>query len=294
MVRRIFPSIMCRFLGEFWLFLNAKKGDVVLCFGNLPPLFPVRSRIVVFVQNRYTIQKIELEGFGLKDQVRIFTERLWFVLRMRNVSSFIVQTPAMKYFLSNLTQSDCSISVLPFKGGQLHYERKAAFKNTANYDYDFVYVASGEPHKNHINLIKAWCLLADDGLFPTLVLTLEHSLFHDLTYSKLNSPKPNIANIGKMSNEETINFLSRCGALIYPSKFEAFGLPLIEARQAGLPVLASELDYVRDILDPEESFDPHSPASIAKAVKRFLGVKDSALPLFSPEEFISTIINGVR
>jgi glycosyltransferase involved in cell wall biosynthesis len=288
---------MCRFLGEFWLFLNAKKGDVVLCFGNLPPLFPVRCRIVVFVQNRYTIQKIELEGFGFRDQVRIFTERLWFVLRMRHVSSFIVQTPAMKYCLSHLTQSDGSISVLPFKGGQLHYERKVAFKNIANYDYDFVYIASGEPHKNHTNLIEAWRLLADDGLFPSLVLTLEHSLFHNLTYSKLNNlkgPKPNIANIGKLSNEEAINFLSRCGALIYPSKFEAFGLPLIEARQAGLPVLASELDYVRDILDPEESFDPYSPVSIAKAVKRFLGVKDGALPLFSPEAFISTIINGVR
>jgi hypothetical protein len=56
-------------------------------------------------------------------------------------------------------------------------------------------------------------------------------------------------------------------------------MPLIEASQAGLPVLASELDYVRDVIDPEQSFDPESAISIARAVKRFIGEDEAPLPL---------------
>jgi glycosyltransferase involved in cell wall biosynthesis len=59
--------------------------------------------------------------------------------------------------------------------------------------------------------------------------------------------------------------------LIYPSLFESFGLPLLEARQAGLPIIAAELDYVRDIVEPVVSFDPESALSIARAVMRYQG-----------------------
>ena len=64
---------------------------------------------------------------------------------------------------------------------------------------------------------------------------------------------------------------------------------MIEARQAGLPVLASELDYVRDVLDPEQTFNPESPLSIARAVKRFLGLNESSLPLLDATLFLKNI-----
>jgi glycosyltransferase involved in cell wall biosynthesis len=83
---------------------------------------------------------------------------------------------------------------------------------------------------------------------------------------------------------------NQVGALIYPSTFESFGLPLIEARQAGLPVLASELDYVRDILDPEQVFDPESAISIARAVKRFIAIDEPPLSLQDAAGFIKHIL----
>jgi glycosyltransferase involved in cell wall biosynthesis len=79
-----------------------------------------------------------------------------------------------------------------------------------------------------------------------------------------------IQNLGELQHERLIAIYQTCGALIYPSCFESFGLPLIEARRAGLAVLAPELDYVRDIIDPEETFEPRSPVSIARAVKRYM------------------------
>jgi hypothetical protein len=95
----------------------------------------------------------------------------------------------------------------------------------------------------------------------------------------------NVTNIGVVEHERIKSLFHHVGALIYPSTFESFGLPLIEARQENLTILASELDYVRDIVDPEQSFDPYSPVSIARATKRHLNLKEPKLPLLSAVEF---------
>ena len=79
-------------------------------------------------------------------------------------------------------------------------------------------------------------------------------------------------------------------AVVYPSTLESFGLPLIEARQAGLPIVAAELDYVRDVVEPTETFDPLSSVSIARAVKRFLGVPEQPLPIVNAESFVEELL----
>jgi glycosyltransferase involved in cell wall biosynthesis len=79
-------------------------------------------------------------------------------------------------------------------------------------------------------------------------------------------------------------------ALIYPSILESYGLPLLEARAAGLPLITGELDYVRDIVDPEETFDPASPLSIARAVKRFMGRPEQRVGGVSAQEFLERLL----
>jgi glycosyltransferase involved in cell wall biosynthesis len=101
----------------------------------------------------------------------------------------------------------------------------------------------------------------------------------------------NVTNAGELPHQDILSLYQKAGAIIYPSTFESFGLPLIEARQAGLPVLASELDYVRDVLNPEQTFDPESSKSIARAVKRFMGKEEQVLPLRDVHDFIEHILN---
>jgi glycosyltransferase involved in cell wall biosynthesis len=104
----------------------------------------------------------------------------------------------------------------------------------------------------------------------------------------------NVTNVGIISAQELERVYKQSLALIYPSEFESLGLPLIEARCAGLPILASERDYVRDAVDPEETFDPGSPVSIARAVKRFLGIPEKPLPVMDPREYLSKIYEIAR
>lgn len=125
-----------------------------------------------------------------------------------------------------------------------------------------------------------------------LKLTLDKDRFSDLCSwieQQTGQCRLNIVNLGNLPHEQVKELYAQVSALIYPSNFESFGLPLIEARQAGLPILASELDFVRDVIDPEQTFDPESAISIARAVKRFLRIEEQALPLHDASSFLSQI-----
>jgi glycosyltransferase involved in cell wall biosynthesis len=136
----------------------------------------------------------------------------------------------------------------------------------------FVYVASGEEHKNHFRLLQAWSLLGKQGLKLKLILTIGSS-FKTLV-SKINFLRNNngleIYNMGLVKHEEIFEIYKNAEAIIYPSLIESFALPLIEASQIGLPIIASELDYVREVCEPIETFDPTSHISIMRAVRRFI------------------------
>lgn len=297
-IKRVKPAVVQRFLAERWLAQRVVPEDIVLCFGNLPPLFKLRGHTVVFVQNRYLIDDVKLDGFPIKVRLRLAMERLWLSRKMSNASEFIVQTPTMKKLLEIKTRGTVPVRVLPFVAEPSGYVRSVkGSKAQKENNWDFVYVASGEPHKNHRRLIDAWCLLAEEGLFPALCLTLDETRFARLwraieVMQQRYGLKVN--NFGGLTHQEVLALYKKAQAAIYPSTFESFGLPLIEARQAGLPVLASELDYVRDVLDPEQTFDPESPISIARAVKRFMGIDEQPLALLDATRFMELVLDKAK
>lgn len=293
-VKRVKPSVLQRLVAEKWLAQAVEKEDIVLCFGNLPPLFKLSEHTVVFVQNRYLIDNVKLVGFPLGVRLRLVVERLWLSSKLANASEYIVQTPTMKRLLEIKTRGRVPVRVLPFVSEPKGYTRGLLQpKVQKENNWDFVYVASGEPHKNHRRLIEAWCLLAEKGLFPSLCLTLDEARFAGLCQEIEEMRQQyglKVENAGGLSHQDVLSLYNKAGAAIYPSTFESFGLPLIEARQAGLSVLASELDYVRDVLDPEQTFDPESSVSIARAVKRFMGMDEQPLPLLDASQFMAAIL----
>lgn len=294
-VKRVEPSIRRRLAAEWWLARNVKQNDVVLCFGNLPPLFQLQGSSVVFVQNRYLIDQVDLGSFPFGTWLRLRIERFWFSLKAGNAQAFIVQTPSMQKILESPGRAgEKPVYVLPFVNTSQGYQRNLPTVRAEGAARDFIYVASGEPHKNHRVLIEAWCELAREGHFPSLWLTLdEKNSVHLCRWIERRKSQKGlqIENLGGRSHDEIKHLYTQATALIYPSTFESFGLPLIEARQAGLAVLASELDFVRDVLDPEEVFDPQSSVSIARAVKRFMGWGEKALPLLDATDFLQTVLN---
>ena len=284
-VMRVPPTLTGRLKGEWRLRQLAKTGDVVLCFGNLPPLLGNAGRVRVFLQNRYLFGRRDFSVFGWRTRWRLLLERFWLRFRLKKTMEVLVQTPSMARELD--LEAGIKARVVPFLPAAVPFESGREARR-----FDFIYVATGEPHKNHRNLVEAWRLLSKEGLYPSLCLTLDcENDRHLLSWvvSQANAEHLRIENVGLRSREEINLYYRESGALIYPSNMESFGLPLFEAAAAGLPILAPELDYVRDVSAPVQTFDPASPVSIARAVKRFLGVTETLLQPLLPADFLRVI-----
>lgn len=289
----VVASLESRLKAEFGLRKTVGSCDTVLCFHGLPPLLPSMARVVVFQQNRILLGINGLSQFAWKTRLRLTCERFVSRVFRHRVSEYVVQTPAMQrallqwYAAPGFSHAP-TVKVLPFFDAiAVPDDRSEPLP-----EWDFVYVADGEAHKNHRVLLDAWRLLAQEGLHPSLALTLsprDEVLRFEVEAARVQASL-NICNLGQLPREQVLELYKRARAMIFPSTSESFGLPLLEAVQFGLPILASELDYVRDVCSPVHTFDPTSAVSVARAVKRFLGCPESAITLRTPDEFWSELL----
>lgn len=285
-------SVWSRLCAEWRIYRRCAPDDTVLCFHGLPPLLPLRGHVVVFVQNRILFESGSLVGYPFFTRIRLLIERIWVRMMRKNCNRYLVQTSSMAAAVRRCMGRDVEVSVLPFVPLTDSFALEKIPASVR--EFDFVYVASGEAHKNHHNLLEAWRLLAADaGLKPSLALTVNPQLYPFISGEIARYTQEyglDIVNLGQVPTMDITALYRSSSALIFPSQIESFGLPLIEATQLGLPVLASELDYVRDVIQPAETFDPTSPLSIARAVRRFLGNAEPAVQIRSAEEFLAEVL----
>jgi glycosyltransferase involved in cell wall biosynthesis len=176
---------------------------------------------------------------------------------------WIVQSDRVKQELSyRLSVNKNQVHVLPF------FREEVPVQHNAHQINKFIYVADGVPQKNHTVLLQAWEYLQDRyQLTPELHLTIP-ARFTELIASiqQLQHRGIKIINHGVLDKAELNLLYQECGYLIFPSLRESFGLPLIEAVQAGCGVLAADLPYVYDVIRPSAVFNPVQPQSIAEVV----------------------------
>jgi len=286
---KIKSNLFSRFLSELIIFNKSKKNDKVLYFGNLPPIFKIRSYVYLFIQNRLLVDySIKLREFSFFLKIKLYLLRLFLKFFNKNVSKYIVQTDSM----SRLVKKELSNNVIKLPFLLDIYSQKLKNKNFKNKLYDFIYVASGYDYKNHLNLLDAWKLLAKENLYPSLLITIDSKRFPKILKNinkKIRQSSLKVENIYFDNHYDVIEMYTKSRALIFPSNYESFGIPLIEAKYLDLPVLAGELDYIRDLLDPIQTFDPNSSISIYRAVKRFLNLPFDRAPIITPNQFVREI-----
>lgn len=290
-VIRVRPRITQRLAAEFRLKGLARAGSTVLCFANLPPLFRLHARVYLFLQNRYLCSDASLAGFPASARMQLTVERRWMRWRAANVDVILVQTASVQREVERHVNRPAR--VLPFLPDRALVDADSRRRPGDPDSMRFLYVASGEPHKNHRRLIEAWRTLAEAGLRPSLLLTIDPDRHNPLavevdTFTKRHGLK--IRNLGVLPPSELTRWYGEADALIYPSFMESFGLPLLESSAAGLPIIAAERDYVRDVVNPVETFDPDSPLSVARAVRRFMGRADPPQQPLSAEAFVQRLL----
>ena len=138
-------------------------------------------------------------------------------------------------------------------------------------------VGTLEPRKNYLRLLEAFAALRRDGLDVDLLIAgargwLDEPIFHRLDDLKLR-PWVNIL----QPDDESLRSLYRSASVfVYPSLYEGFGIPPLEALACGTPVACSNTSSLPEIVaDAALSFDPYDVEEIAHAVRTILS--DSAL-----------------
>jgi mannosyltransferase len=133
----------------------------------------------------------------------------------------------------------------------------------------FFYFGNRKGYKNFRLLINAYSnLLKNNKNIPKLVIAGggEFSSQEEILLSE-SKILPNLVKIKKITNSELNLLYNYCTGFIYPSLYEGFGLPLLEAMQAGAPVICSDLSSIPEVVGEAAIFiNPLDVFSLEKAL----------------------------
>ncbi len=133
----------------------------------------------------------------------------------------------------------------------------------------FLFLGGFDRRKNVDTLVEAFAQLPDD--VPPLVLAGEHKWDFRAVAERIGALglKERVLCPDAIADPDLPAIYQGAMALIHPSRYEGFGLQLVEAMASGLPVLASETTSLPEVLDGcGLLFDPEDPASIARQMER--------------------------
>jgi glycosyltransferase involved in cell wall biosynthesis len=246
-----------------YTFYKLRKDNFtkVFCFGNLPPV--IHLDIPVFT---YFHQPLFLDipvSLSMLKEIEIKLKTLVLDGIKSNTNIWFVQSEYIKKRLASKYKIDLNhIKLMPF------YPPLTSDKKIYTRRKDgFVYISNGERHKNHNNLINAFCTYFDKNKKGILHLTVGSKfpqLFKFIN-NKIDQGYP-IINHGFVTRNDLVEIYQTNEYLIFPSLAESFGLGLVEAIENGCKVIGADLPYTYAVCNPSMIFDPLDLVSIENAI----------------------------
>lgn len=137
----------------------------------------------------------------------------------------------------------------------------------------FIYFGAVEPKKNVGRLVEAY--LSTNSTTP-LVLVAGRAWQEDdemrlveTMKARTQGPGPRIIQLEYLPRRLLMHLVSRARAVLFPSLYEGFGLPVLEAMQLGVPVITSNKGSLPEVGgDAALALDPYDVPALAAAIRR--------------------------
>jgi glycosyltransferase involved in cell wall biosynthesis len=239
---------------------------------SVPPFLRARSVLTVYdlVFERFP------EFFHAKDRMQMKLLVPW---SCRRADEVITISESSKRDLVELYRLNPNRVTVTYPGPQDIYRpldpqhARGYLRNAYGIQQPFVlYVGNLEPRKNLGRLIEAFALLRrKDRIQHKLVIVGKKAWLYEgiLESVHRHGIKPDLVLTGYVPREDLPVFYNAATLMIYPSLFEGFGLPVIEAMACGTPVITSYGSALEEIASGAAVLvDPYSIASIASALER--------------------------
>ncbi len=136
----------------------------------------------------------------------------------------------------------------------------------------FIYVGAIHPRKNLMNLLKAFSLFkkrqkSNMQLLIAGRLAWDYESFTESL--KTYKYRQDVHLLGYLPQDQLASLIAAAYALVYPSYFEGFGAPIVEAMQSGVPVITSNTSSMPEIAGTAALLaDPQSISDIAEQMMR--------------------------
>lgn len=236
----------------FYLHKHIKYSDIYFCpFLSVPPLF---SSVPVVTTVHDLCPVSQRKVFGLRVAIAY-----WTLMLLQLVISKRVVT------ISNFTRSEISKWFCKFFDRKVSVVsnglsiKEKANQSTSPYPVDSPYiltVGNIKPHKNIVNLAETflhskWCTT------HRLIIVGEHKGFRTKERD-ISIDDNQIIFTGKISDAELDQLYQNASLFVYPSFYEGFGLPLLEAMSYQLPIACSSIPPFHEIAgDSVTYFNPY-------------------------------------
>lgn len=244
---------------HFWeqivlpLFFIFKSNYLLLCLSGIGPVCISKKVMTIhdlsFVENPAWFSRSYYLLYSMLTRLAAKTSK-----HILTVSEFS-KREILRY-CSFLTSDDVSVIY-----NATSLSGKTAYKKDESEKY-FLFVGSFDPRKNLSTLISAVENINDVKL---KVVGGHHRSFNSELINK--DKASNIEFWGSVSDEELSALYAKAEALVFPSLYEGFGIPAIEAMSFGCPVLASDIPVMHEVCsDAVVYFDPTSKKSLTDAL----------------------------
>ena len=260
-INKVGNNFFFKIYSYFKIIFTTNKNFFLISLSDLPVPF-IKNQILFINQANLIDPKINQYA---SSSFMFMIKRLYLKIFIKKLKKIFVQSYHMKVSL---------IKSYKIKPKLLHVlkipiqKTKIKFIKRKTKITKLLYPANHYLYKNHKIIIRA---LSEYPIKNLLVyFTATKSEFNQ--YKKIKFVK----RINYYNHKNTYNVYNKFDGLIYPSKIESLGLPLIEAMHFGMPALCANLPYAREIFgDKILYFNENSSYSVKQSILKFLRLKNS-------------------